>query len=48
MVVDYQRLISLYDNTFDGIAVNPFNEVSFYLAEDLIALIRRFQVNENS
>lgn len=48
MLVDYQRLISLYENTFDGIAVNPFNEVSFYLAEDLIALIRRFQIEENS
>lgn len=48
MLVDYQRLISLYENTFDGIAVNPFNEVSFYLAEDLIALIRRFQLEENS
>ncbi len=48
MLVDYQRMISLYENTFDGIAVNPFNEVSFYLAEDLIALIRRFQIEENS
>ena len=48
MIVDYQRLISLYENTFDGIAMNPFNEVSFYLAEDLNAQIRRFQLEENS
>lgn len=40
IVADYQKLRELHDGNFDGIVVNPFNIPSFFIGEDLLALMK--------
>ena len=43
MPVDFEKLLSLHKEAFDGIAINPFNHASFYMTKDLVDLLLTLQ-----
>ncbi|MGM9940829.1 MAG: SseB family protein [Bulleidia sp.] len=40
MLIDYEKLLDLYEGNFSGIVINPFSNESFFMGEDLIGLLK--------